>query len=99
MSREVPQFELDAYPVFKDTMTVVAAETINYWEEKYWTAVLTIDSVYQEKTRRSVRVFRWAWKSDNKGNIHWVRDQIYTINQAYLWERTKKAVDAMLKYL
>jgi hypothetical protein len=98
MSRQVPQFELGDYPVWKD-MTVVAARTLYYWEERYWLAVLTVDTVHEEKTRRNVQIYRWRWRKDRDGNLRWQRDQQHTINKAQLWEDTKLAVDEMLKYL
>ena len=90
----VPQFELDDYPLNRASgkMVLLDAETIYYWEENYWLAVLKVRSSFGERPKDSVRVYRWQWKKDRNNNLRWIIDQKMNINKIDIWNKTSKIV-------
>lgn len=102
--REVPEFSLDDYPVNRagGRMEVLDAETIYYWEGKYWLAVLTVKSTFgqDERSKTSVRIYRWKWKTPRDATKpRWMRDQIHTINKPSIWSKTLAAVEKQISNL
>jgi len=94
MSRQykVPEFELDDYPLNRASgrMELLDAETIYYWEENYWLAVLKVRASFGENSnsKDSVRIYRWQWKKDRNGNLRWIIDQKFNINKLDIWRKT-----------
>lgn len=100
---EIPEFTLDDYPVNRagGRLTPLDAETIYYWEGKYWAAVLLVERNFgRAGPRKSVIRYRWQWKKPRDGGTErWMLDQKYTINKADLWEKEKKAINEMVSKL
>ena len=98
-SRETPVFELDDYPLNRadGRMELLDAETIYFWEEHYWLAVLKVKSTFgQGQSKTSVRIYRWEWKADREGNKRWMLNQKHTINKRDVWKKTATVVERML---
>lgn len=101
MTYEIPKFELSDYPLNRadGRMELLDAETIYYWEGRYWLAILKVLSKFGEgKERVSVRVYRWKWtQGRDSGEWRWTVDQKHNINKRSLWEKEKAAIDKMFE--
>ena len=96
----IPKFKLDDYPLNRagGEMELLDAETIYYWEENYWLAVLKVKTAFGKGLpKTSVRIYRWEWKKDRNGNLRWILDQKFNINKMDIWNKTSVVVKRMFE--